>query len=347
MAQALADAHPQNHKAWRELGHVLLRVGQKASQAQEAFEKAAALNSTDAQTLLGLANACLLNGQTDVAVAHLQSLLAGSDLPEPVAMSAAQSLIKTLIQQGRIDEARQACEHARATCTAEQMPPWLSSAQWKLAACWWQAIESQNQRIRRPRQADAAWLKRSFQDDRFASVVNRTYAQRIRVMSEGQVARQLESQWSQSPVDLGAQMFIIERLNGERLGIASFVTIDADSKRAEFIIGFAGEPPHGNVVLETSLLLTDFVFARAGFHKLVVAIYSDNPRLEALKSTLTRLGFVVEGIQRQHVRLPEGQYIDIHLLGGLRDEVLNHPLMRKCATRFLAHAWDDTRSTPP
>lgn len=288
MAQALADAHPQNHKAWRELGHVLLRVGQKASQAQQAFEKAMALNSTDAQTLPGLANTCLLNGQTDVAVAHLQSLLARTDLPEPVAMSAAQSLIKTLIQQGRIDEARQACEHARAGCTAEQAPTCLSAAQWKLAACWWQAIESQNQRIR--------------------------------AMSEGQVARQLEAQWSQSLVDLGAQMFII---------------------------GFTGEPPHGNVVLETSLLLTDFVFARAGFHKLVVAIYSDNPRLETLKSTLTRLGFVVEGIQRQHVRLPEGQYIDIHLLGGLRDEVLNHPLMRKCAARFLAQVWDNTLSTPP
>lgn len=255
------------------------------------------------------------------------------------ALLAARQKVQALVQQGRLAEAR-ACLPALSSLLGKTPPPaWLNDLSWRLDACWWEPVQGNSLRLRKPQGSDAAWLQGCFADAAFASAVNRDYAARIRALPVPQIAQLLEAQLKQSPVDLGAQMFIIERLTGEPLGLATFVSIDVDSRRAEYIIGFAGGVPHGTVVLETTLLLADFAFMRARFHKVTACIYSDNPRLHDLTVSMRKMGFEQEGIQRAHVRLPGGGYVDIHLMGGLRHEVLANPLMRQCAKRYLKQDW--------
>lgn len=262
------------------------------------------------------------------------------------ALLSARQKVQALVQQGRIAEAR-ACLPALAALAGTPQPAWWHELSWRLDACWWDPVQGANLRLRKPQGLDAGWLQGCFADNAFASAVNRDYAARIRALPVAQVAQLLEAQLKQSPVDMGAQMFIIERLNGERLGLATFVTIDADSRRAEYIIGFAGGVPHGTVVLETTLLLADFVFMRAKLHKVTASVYSDNPRLHDIKESMRKMGFEQEGLLRAHVRLPGGGYVDIHLMGGLRHEVLANPLMRQCAKRFLKQDWAAAPSPTP
>jgi diamine N-acetyltransferase len=208
-----------------------------------------------------------------------------------------------------------------------------------LGAFWWEPVQGAQLVLRRPQAHDAAWLKACFADDDFASAVNRSYGERIRAASLERVAKELEHQLKTSPVDLGAQMFVIERKSGERLGLASFVMIDSDSRRAEFILGFPGQPPHGMLVFEAGFLLAEFAFRRAQFHKVTASFYGDNPRLKDLEHTVKGLSFLAEGVLRSHTRLPGGKYVDIRLWGALREDVLSNPAMHRYAKRFLGMDW--------
>lgn len=122
---------------------------------------------------------------------------------------------------------------------------------------WRHAVEGRNLRLRRFHGLDAAWLKSSFANEVFANAVNRGFGSRIRALSEDAVAKQLQTQALKSPVDLGAHMLVVERLSGERLGLACLANLDMNNMRAEFIIGFPGDAPHGVVLLETGVLMAE------------------------------------------------------------------------------------------
>jgi len=200
---------------------------------------------------------------------------------------------------------------------------------------WNQAVEGRNLRLRRFGAHDAAWLKASFAQEAFADAVNRPYAERIRALSEADVAAQLQAQALKSPLELGAHMLLIERLGGVRLGLACLVNLDAHNRRAEFIIGYPGEPPHGVVLLETGVLMAQVAFLRAKLHKVTATFYADNPRVQAITAIMAKVGFVAEGTQREHVRVSADRFVDVHLWAALATDVLSNPIVIKYAQRFL------------
>lgn len=287
--------------------------------------------------LLRQANAYLGGQQVALAVPLLQQALTQvSD--KHLRQELLQRLARALVKLGRFQEARSAIALALSECEGA-VPDWLGALSWRLSAHWWAPAEGLKLRVRRPEEADASWLKACFSDEVFGAAVNREYALRIKATPTEQIAQQLGHQLKLPPADLGSVLLVVERLDGAPLGIASFVNLDEVNRRAEFIIGFPGERPHSLVVFEAGLLLAEMAFVSLGFHKVTASVYADNPRLDELTSMLGQLGFSQEGVQREHVRLPDQRFIDVHLWGALGRDVLGNPRMKKYARRFLGRIW--------
>lgn len=246
----------------------------------------------------------------------------------------ARSLMQLLIQLGQAARARLVLDQVQQW--APSPPDWLADLSFSLSPAWEQPLQGPALRLRRLVGDDAAWLKALFTDEAFAARVNRDYGQRVNDLTLPQVAQQLEAQAKQLPVDMGAHVLVIEqRSDGARLGLACLVAIDAGSRRAEFIIGFAQpERVPSTWVAETGALMLALAFQRLCMHRVTASLYSDNPRLASLMASLCALGFAKEGVQRQHLRLPDGRHVDLHLLGALRDEVLSQPLAARLIKRY-------------
>ena len=270
-----------------------------------------------------------------------QGLKAPWPLPERLPL--AQRLAECLIKAGQAPQARQLLAQVQSALAAQAthsgqpqaMPEWCATLAWCANEAWWQPLQGPQVRLRRLQAPDAPWLKALFSDQGFADLVNRDYGQRVRAMLEATLAQLLAQQAQQSPVDMGALIYRVERLDGHALGLASLVTIDSEARRAEFIIGCPPGAATASQVMETGCLLIDFAFARVGFHKVTSAIYGDNPRLASLVSSLQALGFEREGLQRQHVKLPGGGFVDLHLMGALREEVLSNARVARLRARCL------------
>lgn len=346
-AQQRVQAEPTTAQAWSQLGQALLALKTQAQAAERSFQQALQLNPNHALACYALAQGHLRRQEFAPATALLVRLLEQPAAPRSAAglalrWKALHALVHALLKTERIDDARAALARAAELAAHQPAPAWVEPMSWRLGSFWWEPVQGASLRLRRPQAADAPWLKTCFADDEFAAAVNRNFGMRIRAMSLEQVAQELTSQLKKSPADLGAQMLVIERCGGERLGLAAFVMIDSDSRRAEFILGFQGVPPHGVVVFESSCLLAEFAFRRAQFHKVTASFYGDNPRLRELERIVQSLGFQPEGVLRAHQRLDSGQYIDIRLWGALRDEMLTQPALRRLVKRFLGpHCWSD------
>jgi RimJ/RimL family protein N-acetyltransferase len=272
----------------------------------------------------------------------------GLKAPWPLSdrLPVAQRLAECLIKSGQASQARQLLSqlqaalaaHAASLGQALTTPDWCATLAWCAHEAWWQPLQGPQVCLRRLQAPDAPWLKALFSDEGFADLVNRDYGQRVRAMPEATVSQLLAHQARQSPVDSGALIYRVERLNGQALGLASLVTIDSEARRGEFIIGFPPGAATASQVMETGCLLIDFAFACVGFHKVTSAIYGDNPRLASLVSSLQALGFEREGLQRQHVKVPAGGFVDLHLMGALREDVLANARVARLRARCLKRA---------
>lgn len=344
-AEAWVTREPANAQAWVQLGHVLLVLEQRQPAAR-VLEKALKLDPQLITAQVGLAAAFLAQGQDKRAMALLQQALQGDQLTEPMWLLAVHYLVQAQIRLEMLDAARQTLIEVedriqrRAVKLQGQLvaPAWLEKIQWQLMPCWWQTHEARRIRIRRPQAQDALWLKTCFADDRFANSVNREYAKRVNQIPVSLLAQQLEKQFKQSPVDQGAVLWLIERIDSDGspvIGLAGLVNIDANNRRAEFMMGYPGNVPLGTLVMEAGVLLADVVFGQLCFHKLTASIYEDNPRCADVMSILLRLGFQCEGVHREQVRVQD-RFLDLHVLGALHREVLAVPGLQKSAKRFLS-----------
>lgn len=87
------------------------------------------------------------------------------------------------------------------------------------------------------------------------------------------------------------------------------------------------------VALQVQVVLFDFAFNRLALRKLIGGAYEGNvPSLFNFR----RLGFVREGVRRQHVLGADGLACDVHEFGLLADE-----------WRSAAHKYDRLRATSP
>ena len=212
-----------------------------------------------------------------------------------------------------------------ATClheAAATLNPLMSSPSlWRVNPAWWARHEGQSLMFRRLQPSDAAWLKRVFSQPLFAQQVNRNYANKVAKMTVSAISKELERQSPQSPAVLGALMLVVEeRQSGRPIGIACFVSIDAEARQSELVVGFT-EDQSSFRIAELSCFLTHLAFKRLRFRRVTTSIYSSNPKLKTLKSTLRKFGFLDEGVLRAHAMLGPGRFSDVHLMGGMGEEV--------------------------
>lgn len=333
-----AVSQPRSTEAWNRLGYALLSRGGSMSEAQaeEAFNRSLALTADDGAALMGMARVEMARKHGAQAAALLKRVVHLPHESPDLRLNAAQRLCDLLVKSARMGDARDVLRDAASIAgeAGHASPAWLSDLAWRTGAFWWDPVVGRCLLLRRPTAKDAEWLKRSFMDDAFANTVNRAYAAKVRAMPVDRIAAHLDMQSRQSPADLGAQMFLIERHGSGPIGIASFVSIDMASRRAEFIVGFVHDVPHSVVVMELSVLLAEFAFRRACLHKVTAVCYGDNPRLGSLGAVLEKAGFAKEGVQREHVRTLDGRYVDVHLWGALARDVLSNVMLSRSSKRL-------------
>lgn len=341
LAQAWVEKAPHQAQAWAQLGQVLVLLQQMPA-AGEVLDKALALEPGLTIAVLARAAVCMAQGQDQRAIVLLQQAMTDAQLPEAMWLRSAKHLAHAMVRCEQMEAARQclATVQARMQATSSSVPDWVADCAWRWAPCWWEARQTHRIRIRRALPTDAAWLKQAFASKAFAHAVNRDYAHRLQHTDLNQLAIQLGQQNRTPPVDQGAMIWLIERHDRQPvqvLGLASFTNIDSNNRRAEFIIGFPGDRPAGGLVLEASALLADFAFDKsgAGFHKVCASVYADNPRASDLLDILVRMGFQQEGVLRQQVKLTNGNYVDLNVLGGIRAEVMGNPAMQQITRRYL------------
>ncbi len=113
--------------------------------------------------------------------------------------------------------------------------------------------------------------------------------------------------------------FVICTATDVPIGTIGLSGIDGQHKRAEYGI-LIGEPSAlgKGVAAEASSLLLAYAFQTLGFHRVFLHMFRDNVRARRLYE---RLGFVEEGVLRQHAVRGE-TYIDVVIMGLLREEWL-------------------------
>lgn len=194
-------------------------------------------------------------------------------------------------------------------------------ALWRANPTWWSHHEGRTLAFRRAGPTHATWLKQTFSTPLFAQQVNRNYANKIARLSVDAISKELDKQTRQSPADMGALMLVIEdRQTRQPIGLTSFVSIDPMARQAELVAGFT-EDQASRRIAELSCFLTHLAFDRLHFRRVTTSIYSSNPRLALLKSTLKKFGFEPEGVLRAHAMQGPNQFSDIHILGGIDEEV--------------------------
>lgn len=194
-------------------------------------------------------------------------------------------------------------------------------ALWRVNPTWWSHHEGRALAFRRADPTHAAWLKQVFSTPLFAQQVNRNYANKIARLPLPAISKELDRLARQSPADMGALMLVIEDRQTHRpIGLTSFVSIDPMARQAELVVGFTEEQASRRIA-ELSCFLVHLAFERLRFRRVTTSIYSSNPRLALLKSTLKKFGFETEGVLRAHAMQGPNQFSDVHVLGCLDEEV--------------------------
>ncbi len=111
------------------------------------------------------------------------------------------------------------------------------------------------------------------------------------------------------------QRFAIEE-TGSILGYADLASIDWQEQRASFGIALARANWGKGIAATAGALMLEHAFVTLNLKRIVAEVHSSNERSWRL---MARLGFVREGVLRQHETY-RGQKQDVILFGLLRDE---------------------------
>ena len=194
---------------------------------------------------------------------------------------------------------------------------------------WWTPLGGGGISLRRTQAEDEAFYRACHADAGFVRRFNR------QPPWTGDLSKALQSAGRASPLDLGAVHWVVCREGAGPIGLASLTSLNLPHARAEVALGFPG---HASpmAAIKAMLLIYDFAFLRAGFNKLWSQVYRDND--EALHNSL-RAGLRQEGLLREHLYLPPGEFVDVYLMGLTRRELLSDARLVSMARRRLGLQW--------
>ncbi len=137
--------------------------------------------------------------------------------------------------------------------------------------------------------------------------------------------------------------WVIVRIDEDKpIGLAAVADYQAQHRRGEFLIGIVdpNEQKTG-VGLEASLLVLDFAFNYLKLHKFMSFVYGYN---QSSQHNTQQLGFMQEGVFKEHMFIPNKGYIDLYQNGLLENDFRNNKRLAKLAQRLLGY--DITRRLP-
>lgn len=135
---------------------------------------------------------------------------------------------------------------------------------------------------------------------------------------------------------------IIRIAEDKPIGLAAIADYQPQHRRGEFLIGIVDpNEQKAGIGLEASLLVLDFAFNYLKLHKFMSFVYGYN---QSSQHNTQQLGFMREGIFREHMFIPNKGYIDLYQNGLLENDFRANTRLAKLAQRLLGY--DITRRLP-
>ncbi len=180
--------------------------------------------------------------------------------------------------------------------------------------------------MRPPEEKDASILQKWFLDkefrqhyDAYSSVSLEVIIDNIR--SKGTL---------DNPKAESIDFIVLRKADSEPIGVACIRNIDRQNGNAEIVLGIGEKDKRlAGYGIDMMIVLLDLVFYKLGFEKCYLHVH-DNNKL-GLKSALN-FGFKGEGRLRNHSFM-EGKYVDLWILGLLKNEYEELPIVPKWKAR--------------
>jgi len=137
--------------------------------------------------------------------------------------------------------------------------------------------------------------------------------------------------------------WVIFRIDQNKpIGLAAVADYQPQHQRGEFLIGIIDpNEQKAGIGLEASLLAIDFAFNYLKLNKFMSFVYGYN---NASQQNTLQLGFIQEGLFKEHMFIPNKGYIDLYQNGLLASDFRNNPRLSKLSQRLLGY---DVTQLPP
>lgn len=236
--------------------------------------------------------------------------------------------LRHLRMQGQFEQAR-----AVITKAAQTLPAFAPSARQLLQAhddIWWAQPTGRRCRLRRRGPGDAAFIRQLWADRHFVQHFNPGAAP-LPADDTG-LQRVLAHEFTALAGQSRTLHWTIETLTGHVFGVLSLVDLSFQHRRAELLIGVQ-LPPYIGAAAEATLLAIDCAFDVFKLNKLTALVPAYNT---ASLASSAHMGFVHEGVLRQHLMDPRSQQpIDLVNMALLRTDVAAAQAQQRVRRKLL------------
>ncbi|MGI6225591.1 MAG: GNAT family N-acetyltransferase [Peptococcales bacterium] len=176
--------------------------------------------------------------------------------------------------------------------------------------------------MRQPQVNDAPTLQKWYMDKEFRQLYD-AYSS-ISLDSILQEIR--ESSKLEDPQADRVNFIVLQKRDDLPIGVANIRNINRQNGNAEIVLGIGEKEKRlAGYGVDMMIVLLDIVFYQLGFEKCYMRVHDNNEL--GLKSALN-FGFKSEGRLRKHSFI-EGKYVDLWILGILKEEYEELPIVPK------------------
>lgn len=182
----------------------------------------------------------------------------------------------------------------------------------------------------------AAFLRQCYQNQEFMDLYR--LAQN-RNETEAQIKQRLVKEQQHLPQQLKGIEWVIHQQK-QPIGLAALVDYKQSHQRAELLFGLTDSKYRGTASsLESYLLVLEFAFNVIKLHKVTALIYGYNNKAQ---KNVEHLGFVKEGLLRDHINTPKG-FLNMYFNGLTENDFRTSKSMQRLSKHFLKR---DVTATP-
>lgn len=182
----------------------------------------------------------------------------------------------------------------------------------------------------------APFLRECYQNEEFMDLYR--LAQN-RDETEAQIRQRLVKEQQHLPQQLKGIEWVIHQQK-QPIGLAALVDYKESHQRAELLFGLTDSKYRGTASsLESYLLVLEFAFNVIKLHKVTALIYGYNNKAQ---KNVEHLGFVKEGLLRDHINTPKG-FLNLYFNGLTENDFRSSKSMQRLSKHFLKR---DVTATP-